>query len=78
MLDGPFQFLNCDENFSEAGINSSLSRIQTCCSGNWFLVFEDKFEESLQDFSSLGEIGGSPEFLSFLSASNGPIDAIWG
>lgn len=60
MLDGPFQFLNRDENFSEAGIYSSLSRIQTRSSGNRFLVFEDKFEQSLQDFPSLGEIGGGP------------------
>jgi hypothetical protein len=41
MIDGPFKFLGCYEEFAEESIYACLARIQTCCRGNLVLVGEN-------------------------------------
>lgn len=60
MIDCPFQFLDGDQNLTEASINSSLAAIEATRGNYFFLMIEDVSQQGLEYLSSFREGGLGP------------------
>jgi hypothetical protein len=74
VLDGPLQFLDCDEDLAETSVDLGLAAVETACCYDFFLVANNMAEKRSQKASALRERCLRPRQLGIGCFPDGEVD----